>query len=52
MQYKNLCGAIITPLSPIGSKCFSYHDLLYWLVLRGCFASSGGVPIVKAVTNI
>ena len=49
MECKNLYDTMVSSTAPIG---VGYHGLIYWLILRRCFGSSGGVPIVKAVTNI
>ena len=52
MEYNDVCGAVICPSAPVVMKCLSYTDFVNWLIMRGCFSASGGVPIVKAVTNI
>ena len=52
MTHKNLCEAIVTPLSPVGLKGISYNRFITWLVLRGSLGASGGVPTVRGVANI
>lgn len=52
MEHKHIYTSKITPLSPAGFEGISYMAFVNWLILRGCFSASGGVPVIKAVTNI
>lgn len=52
MKHKQIYTSKITPLSPVGFNGVSYMDFVNWLILRGCFGETGGVPIIKAVINI